>query len=122
MNWWKASQIENFDERNDANRRIKKLTALAELLKYCAKLIYQTARGARSLAYEIAHNKTLSSFPDALELLEEADNFALDSPQKFSVLCHQAAEMLEAAVAHLEQERSDFSDRISHPKGIVDDE
>ena len=123
MSWWKESQIENFDDRNSANTRIRKLIALSELLKYAAKLIYQTARGARALASEIADNKTLSSFPDVTDILIEADKIAIDSPQKFAILCHHAAEMLDARAQELEDERHAWTEegKQQRVKGLVDE-
>lgn len=124
MSWWKECQIENNEDRNAQNSRIRKLRALSELLKYAAKLIYQTARGARALAGEIADHKTISSFPEIIDILSEADRIAIDSPQKFSWLCHRAAEIMDVKAVELEEEREDFVNGLSSPlpkKGLVDE-
>lgn len=123
MNWWKLARIENFDDRNDVNLRIKKLIALAELLKYCAKLVYQTQRGAKALASNVASNKTLSSFPEVLDILTKADKVAMDNPQTFGDYCKEAAKILDEKRVDLEDEREEFTqDKLpKRMKGIVDE-
>jgi hypothetical protein len=124
MSWWRESKIENFDDRNDVNGRIKQLTALAELLRYGAKLIYQTARGARAMVGQVADNKVMSSFPTITNILAEADTIAIDSPGKFAYLCKAAADILLHRVADLEVERDEWTHELNpqRVKGFVDDD
>ena len=124
MSWWTRANLVTHDDRNRLNATVRKLVALAETLKYASKLIYQTARGARAMVGEVTANKTMTSFPEIKELLEEADKVALDSPQKFADLCKQAAQDLYIKVSELEDARHKFV-RETLPgglKGLRDDE
>lgn|SRR4051812_29949291 len=124
MSWWRRARIEDLDDRNDTNARIQKLIALAELLRYSAKLVFQTARGARALAGQVATNKSLSSFPTVQDVLQEADRVALDSPKKFGELCKAAAQIIEERIADLESERHEWTQHTNpnRLKGLVEDE
>jgi hypothetical protein len=124
MGWWRRAKLENFEDRNRLNETSKKLISLAETLKYAAKLIYQTARGARAMVGQVAQNKVLTSFPDVVEMLDEADKVAIDSPQKFAEICKVAATELYNRVSELDEKREMFTrqtlpDRL---KGLRDDE
>jgi hypothetical protein len=121
MNWFKVATIMSDDDRNHANARIRKMIALSELLRYAAKLIYQTARGARALAAEVGSNKTISSFPQIVDILTEADQLAMDSPRKFADLCKQAAQLLEEAVVDIEDDRHAYVEGLGKHKGLVDE-
>jgi len=96
---------------------------LAELLRYASKLIYQTARGARALAGDIATNKVVSSFPEVKEMLTLADECAMDSPMKFSDLCKSAAKLLEEQVVDVEDDRHDYVESlgVKVKKGLQDE-
>jgi hypothetical protein len=109
MGWWNEAKLNTFDDRNRINTTIQKLVSVAETLKYAAKLIYQTARGARAMVKQIANSKVLSSFPDVVEVLETADRIALDSPKDFADYCHMAAEKLDERIVDLEEERKTFT-------------
>jgi hypothetical protein len=124
MGWWRRAKIENFEDRNAVNATIRRLVAFAETLKYASKLIFQTARGARAMVSEVTANKVLSSFPDVVRMLEEADKIALDDPRKFADICKDAARELYNRVSELETERSEFTrgDNPARLKGLVDDE
>jgi hypothetical protein len=118
--WYKLSQkifdpdnffkIDNFKDRNLINEQIRSLNNIAETIKYCSKLVYQTQRGARSVANKIRNNKKISSFPTIVDLLEQADKIAMDSPAKFAALCESAANEIYIRVKKLTKLRQDFSD------------
>jgi hypothetical protein len=124
MGWWKESQLDNFEDRNIVNEKIRELSALAELLSYASKLIYQTARGARGMVAQIAKSKVLSSYPGIKDILAKADNIAIDSPHKFSDYCKDAASRLKIEMVDLEDEREEFThDKLSNRlKGFPEDE
>jgi len=69
-------KIDNFADRNLINEKIRDLSDIADMLDYCSKLVYQTQRGARSVAAQIRNNKKVSSFPSVIEILEHADQFS----------------------------------------------
>ncbi len=102
-------KIENFKDRNLINSQIKALESIAGTLEYCSRLVHQTQRGARSVANQIRENKKISSFPPVVELLQQADKVAMDSPNKFAELCKQAAHELDLRIKRLIELRSDFS-------------
>ena len=102
-------KIENFTDRNIANAQIKYLESMANTLDYCARLVYQTQRGARNVANQIKDNKKISSFPPVIELLTQADKVALDSPGKFAELCKKAAYELDKRIGRLKELRKEFS-------------
>lgn len=103
-------KIENFQDRNLVNFQIKSLEAMANTLDYCARLVYQTQRGARSVANQIKDNKKISSFPTVIDLLSQADKVAMDSPVKFAELCKKASFELNKRIKRLFELRKDFSD------------
>lgn len=124
MSWWTSAKLTDFEDRNITNDTIRELTALSELLKYAAKLIFQTARGARAMVMQISKNKVLSSYPGVKDILAKADRIAIDSPRKFAEHCKSAAERLLREVADLEDERESFT-RDTLPnrlKGLPQDE
>jgi len=102
-------KIENFRDRNLVNSQIKALESLASTLDYCSKLVHQTQRGARNVAKQIRENKKISSFPAVIDLLQQADKLAMDSPNKFAELCKRAADELGLKIKRLTELRSDFS-------------
>jgi hypothetical protein len=123
VGWWSSAKLENFEDRNITNNKIRELTSLSELLRYASKLIYQTARGARAMVSQIARSKVLSSYPAVTELLEQADRVAIDSPLKFADMCKNAASMIAENVVDLEHERDTFTGNTLHKrlKGLQDE-
>jgi hypothetical protein len=118
--WYKKSQqifdgnesfkIDNFSDRNLVNSRIQSLTGIADMLDYCARLVHQTQRGARGVVAQLRANKKISSFPIVIELLEQADKVAMDSPLKFADLCKKAAMELDRRISKLSELREEFAD------------
>jgi len=117
--WYKESQkmldnedifpIRNFSDRNIVNAQIKSLQDISGMLNYCSRLVYQTQRGARSVVSQIMSNKKVSSFPVVIQILNEADKIALDSPSKFASLCNEAAFEVTRRVGKLIKLREDFT-------------
>jgi len=103
-------KIDNFADRNLINEKIRDLSDIADMLDYCSKLVYQTQRGARSVAAQIRNNKKVSSFPSVIEILEQADQLAMDSPPKFAELCKNAAFELDQRINKLKSLRKEFAD------------
>lgn len=102
-------KIDNFSDRNLINARIKDLSDLADMLDYCARLVYQTQRGARNVASQIRNNKKVSSFPNVVDILDKADQLAMDSPSKFAELCKDAAFELDQRINKLKAMRKEFA-------------
>jgi hypothetical protein len=123
VNWYKTSKIENNEDRNQMNALIHKLEGFSESLKYTAKLVFMTARGAKKMAYSIAQSKTLSSFPVIRDVLEQADRVALDSPNKFAIFCKEAAARIDKEVVDIKKQRSDYVNNIlpQKMKGLIDE-
>jgi len=110
MHWWKKAKIDSFEDRNHINERIVKLQTLADVLKYAAKLVHQTQRGARKMVDAIRENKTLASYESIIDVLSKADKCAMDSPSKFSLFCNHAAIIIQEKVAELEEERNKYTE------------
>lgn len=108
MNWWVFAKIDSYEDRNNTNERIVKLQSLVDTLRYAAKLVNQTQRGARKMVQIIRENKTLASYDSIVDVLSQADKCAMDSPQKFSMFVNYAAHVIEEKIAELEDERLKF--------------
>ncbi len=122
-NIFHLADIQNFEERNLANAKIRNLESISKTLRYIAKLVYQTGRGAKGMASEILINKRLSSYPVIQDKLSEAIRKALDSPKDFGILCNMAANDIDIRVADLVEQREEFIfGGGKTKKGIVDDE
>jgi len=123
MNWWKKAKIETLEDRNHINERIMKLEVLSEVLRYAAKLVFQTARGARKMVQDIAKNKTVDPYEDIKLSLAAADKCAMDSPKKFALFCNEAASIIAGKISDLEDMRSEFTEEtLPHRmKGLVDE-
>jgi hypothetical protein len=107
--------IEDFSDRNIVNAQIRALEDISDLLRYCSQLVYQTQRGARGVVAKIRSNKKVSSFPIVIEILDQADSIALDSPARFADLCKSAAFELDQKVKKLIKLRNDFSHGLLDP-------
>ncbi len=111
MHWWKLSKIDSFEDRNNINERIVKLQALVDVLKYAAKLVFMTQRGAKRMVADVRDNKTLSSYESITDFLTLADRCALDAPDKFALFCNRAAIEIENKVSELEEARVEFTEK-----------
>lgn len=123
QNWWRTAKLETFEDRNVINEQIVKLKALSDTLKYAAKLVFMTARGARKMVAQIRESKTLSSYDSIVHILSQADKTALDAPGKFALFCNHAAKLLSDRVEELEEERKEFVEKTlpERLKGLRDD-
>lgn len=123
MNWWRLAKIDSYEDRNHVNERIVKLQALCDILRYAAKLVNQTQRGARRMVEQIRNNKSLASYESIIDVLSQADKCAMDSPQKFSLFVNHAAKVIEEKIAELEEERIKFTEEtLPHRlKGLRDE-
>lgn len=118
--WYKKSQqmfddnqsfkIKDFSDRNLINSKIQSLRNASDLLDYCARLVYQTQRGARKVVADLRSDKKMSSFPNVIEILERADLVAMDSPSKFADLCKEASSEINRRIAKLIELREEFSE------------
>lgn len=121
MNWYKyAQRIVDFQDRTEVNDNIDSLEKIAETLAYAGLLVFQTARGAKNVVVQIANHKKLSTYDEIREMLHEAENIALDSPNRFRDVCHLASKKVLQKVRSLQLERKKFVDRLSI-KGLPDD-
>lgn len=121
--WYKQSQkepppmfdkeevfrINDFADRNLINEKIRSLQSMSDTLMYCAQLVFQTQRGARSVVSQIRNSKKLSSFTNIITILDKADKLALDSPYQFGELCKAASLEIDIRVDKLIQIRKDFA-------------
>jgi hypothetical protein len=123
MGWWTQAKIDTFEDRNNVNERILKLEALVDVLRYAAKLVYQTARGARKMVADVADNKSIDSYEEVKMTLAAADKCAIDSPNKFSLFCNHAAKILEGKKTNLEDMRTEFTEEElpKRLKGLADE-
>lgn len=127
MSWWdderERQTIVDFKDRNRVNQGITSLEKIADNLRYCAELIYQTGRGARKMVARMASSKTLSSYPDVIDILNEADKIALDAPNKFADYCNVAAKHLADISEDLKQKRDEFVNETlpNKLKGLAED-
>ena len=123
MHWWRLAKIDSFEDRNQINERIVKLRALSETLRYAAKLVHQTQRGARKMVSDIRENKTLDSYESIIDVLAKADLCAMDSPNKFELFCNHAAQVIEDKVSELEDERLTYTEETlpKRLKGLRDE-
>lgn len=120
MNWYKYSQkIENFQDRNYINEKIRSLESIAEVVGYAGQLVYQTARGAKGVIEQISSHKKMSSYDDLLMLLKQAEDIALDNPLRFEMICHQVSDKLMRKAKSLKIERRKFVEDLPK-KGLVD--
>lgn len=123
MHWWVLAKIDSYEDRNNVNERIVKLQALVDILRYAAKLVNQTQRGARRMVEQIRNNKSLSSYESIIDVLSQADKCAMDSPKKFSLFVNHAAKVIEEKIAELEEERVRFTEETlpKRMKGLIDE-
>lgn len=111
MNWYKKSQIslETFEDRNLLNDKIKHLKEIGEKLSELSKIVFQDAKVAKSMNFELANNNKVGNHPNLQNALLEADLLALDSPWRFSDICLAAADMVDGEIRRLERERRQFA-------------
>lgn len=115
MNWWhKLAEIENFEDRNRVNHAIHWLDDSIATINYLSELVYMTNRGAKKMASELVNNRTMSSYPLVVELLEQANEVALDSPKKFADLCREAAQRMQNIKEELIEQRERFGNKENH--------
>ena len=116
--------VESFEDRNRVNASIKHLETIANDLEYLAKLVYQTARGARNMLKQIISHQRLSNYPPIQSILFKAYSQALDSPVDFSSSCKQASHEIQKIIKKLNKERKDYVEglKMKFKKGIQDAE
>ncbi|KKL04438.1 hypothetical protein LCGC14_2616060 [marine sediment metagenome] len=107
MNWYKIAK--DFKERNIINAKIKYLEEIKETLTDISKIIFQSGKTAKDINIIIVGSKKITSYPKIRDILIDADHIALDSPWKFSGLCHQAIDKINQLVGKLKKERDDFT-------------
>jgi hypothetical protein len=122
MNWYKRAQAEfemdGFDDRNRLNEKIRRLEGIAAMLSYASRLIFQTQRGARLLVQQAMAEKSLSSYPQVIEILGQADSVALDSPYKFSDYCLASMDEIVIRAKNLKRQREDWTNEGGPKKGL----
>jgi len=120
MNWYKiAVTHEKFDDRNRLNRNIRKLESVVDRLRYAAKLVYQTQRGAQAFVKKVASEDVLASYPIILDGLYVANESALDSPQRFAEACYTSIEEIHFRISKLRKERRKIMDPSYIKKGLL---
>jgi len=125
MNWYKhALEINNFQDRNLINHKMRFFEDALIHLEKLSKLVFQNAKLAKQVNFSLLSDKKMSSHPSIRKLLVAADEVALDNPWKFSAFCKEAIGHIESRLDELEQERYDWSHKkesTSVKKGLQDD-
>ncbi len=123
MNWYKRAQadfaMDSFEDRNKLNDKIRRLEAIAAMLSYASRLIFQTQRGARILVQQAMTEKSLSSYPAIIEVLGQADSVALDSPYKFSDYCLASMDEIVRRAKNLKRQREKWTNEKGPTKGFL---
>ena len=111
MNWYKTSQIqlETLEDRNVLNDKIKYLEMIGEQLGELSRIVFQNAKTAKTMNFELANNKKVSNHPKLKDIMMYADQIALDSPWKFADTCLSAADFIDEEIIRLKREREKFS-------------
>lgn len=121
MNWYKRAQadfqIDDLGDRNRLNDKIRRLEAIAAMLSYASRLVFQTQRGARALVQQAMAEKSLSSYPQIIEILGSADSVALDSPPKFADICLESMDEIVRRAKNLKRQREDWVNEGAPKKG-----
>jgi len=118
-NWYKESKelhpliehIDNFDDRNVINGKIRELKGLAVKLKRVSDGGYQDVQESRQIISTLLANKTLSSYHKILDLLRAAHGVSLDNHAKMMSLCGEAMEEVYAIVKRMEEARQEFVEK-----------
>ena len=121
MNWYLKqttsqshyNQLNDFDDRNAVNQKIRNLKELSSKIRSASKIAYQTQRNTKIMLSKVKSNKILSSYPSVLELLENAIKVSLDSPKATQFYADAAADEIDVRIYSLERARSDFTQNKS---------
>jgi len=125
MSWFIKSQISinNFTDRNLVNDKIHYFEKISDRIYYMGKIAFQSQLDAKKEAYAIAQEKTMTSYPDIVDILSRAGRIALDSPWKFRELCAMALTEVDIRLKTLVKERKRFTEEKLPAKmrGWIDD-
>lgn len=125
MSWFIKSQIvmNDFSDRNLVNDKIHYFEKISDRIYHMGKIAFQSQLDAKKEAYAISQEKTMSSYPDIIDILSRAERIALDSPWKFRELCAMALTEVDIRLKTLIKERKQFTEEKlpSKMKGWVDD-
>jgi len=125
MSWFIKSQISinNFTDRNLVNDKIHYFEKISDRIYYMGKIAFQSQLDAKKEAYAIAQEKTMTSYPDIVDILSRAERIALDSPWKFRELCAMALTEVDIRLKTLVKERKRFTEEKlpSKMRGWIDD-
>jgi len=113
-NWYKNNVKIDFEKRNMLNHQIRAFDEMSDSLIKLSKIVFQSATTAKENNLKLINDKFLSSYPIIRDILIEADQFALDSPWKFSGLLKEAQNMMIIKIGNLKQERKDLLDQGSN--------
>ena len=113
-NWYKNNVKIDFEKRNMLNHQIRAFDEMSDSLIKLSKIVFQSATTAKENNLKLINDKFLSSYPIIRDILIEADQFALDSPWKFSNFLKEAQNMIIIKIGNLKQERKDLLDQGSN--------
>ena len=113
-NWYKNNVKIDFEKRNMLNHQIRAFDEMSDSLIKLSKIVFQSATTAKENNLKLINDKFLSSYPIIRDIFIEADQFALDSPWKFSGLLKEAQNMMIIKIGNLKQERKDLLDQGSN--------
>lgn len=122
MNWYEkirknsavfdASDMIDFKDRNDLNRRIRKFKIIIMRLQFLKDAIAQNPPGAQKALQSIANDKMLTSFPEYDQILHDAIDIARDNYNKFAEHCEKMIEKIHKEIKELEHIRFEFISKI----------
>jgi hypothetical protein len=107
MGWFKLAK--DFGDRNLINKKIAYLEQLKSDLLRLSKVVFQSGNTAKVANFNIINSKKITSYPDLLDILSEADGVALDSPWKFQKLCQKAIDHISEQIEYLITERKNIT-------------
>ena len=107
MNWFKFAK--DFSTRNTINHKIIYLKTLRDNLDRLSKVVFQSGSTAKNTTYKILTAKQITSYPLLKDMISEANITALDSPQRFAVICNNTSEKIGEMLRELITERELFT-------------
>lgn len=117
MNWFKIAK--DFSTRNTINHKIIYLKELKNNMDYLSKVVFQSGTTAKNTTYKILTAKQITSYPLLKDMISEANITALDSPQRFSVICNNASVKIGEMIQGLVIERQQFTSEEEGEKKVV---
>jgi hypothetical protein len=121
MNWYKiiklSFKINNFNDRNIINLRIKQFKEIIAEMNYCVKYVYQNSPHVGKILEKIGLSKLMSSYPKLKEMFEYARYKSRDNYRETSEIIQDIIKVLMNELNQLIKARKEFVE-ISLPNKI----